>query len=289
MDSLQKIYENYQKLTNKQKKIADYLLANPESVCYISLKELGERTSASEVTILRLCTKLGFSSYVELKQSFRQHTKQLVKNLSESTIYPGDIQLSENGDKKQLLQKISENEFEKSADFYKNINIDNVLKAAKRILKARNVLIFGQSASKIAADFFCRRLTPLGINAISIDPEDIDGVQARLAKLKQGDNIIIFSFPRYYRPIHNIAEYANSKGASVTTITDSLESPAVLDNSLNFICNTATKIFYNSLALPFALVNLIVTGIALEMGPKYGELIATSHEIIHFISQPQKD
>jgi Transcriptional regulators len=289
MDSIQKIYVNYQKLTRKQKQIADYLLANPESVCYISLKELGERTSSSEVTILRMCTKLGFSNYVDLKQSFRLHTKQLVKNLSESSIYPGDIHLSENGDKKQLLQKITENEFEKSMDFYKNLDIDNILKASERILSAHTVLIFGQSSSKIAADFFCKRLISIGINAISIDPEDIDSVQGRLAKLVEGDNVILFSFPRYYRPIHNIAEYANSKGASITTITDSLESPAVLDSSLNFLCQTSTKIFYNSFSLPFALVNLIVTGIALEMGPQYGNIIAKTHEIIHFINRQQED
>jgi DNA-binding MurR/RpiR family transcriptional regulator len=287
MDSIQKIHNNYQNLTHKQKQIADYLLANPENVCYMSLKELGEHTSASEVTILRMCTKLGFSNYIELKQSFRMHTKRLVKTLSESSIYPGDLQLSENGDQKQLLQKVSENDFEKSVDFYKNLNIDNVLKASKRILKAHNVLIFGQGISKIVADFFCRRLTPLGINVISIDPEDMDSVQARLAKLRHGDNIIIFSFPRYYMPVRNIAEYAHSKGASVTAITDSLESPAILENSLNFICQTSTKIFYNSLALPFALVNLIVTGIALEMGPQYGELINTTHEVINFINRQQ--
>jgi DNA-binding MurR/RpiR family transcriptional regulator len=89
--------------------------------------------------------------------------------------------------------------------------------------------------------------------------------------------------------VHNIAEYAECKGATVSAITDSLDSPAITDSSLNFICNTTTKLFYNSLALPIALVNLLASCIVMEMGPQYDKLISDTYEVIHFINSNKTD
>jgi DNA-binding MurR/RpiR family transcriptional regulator len=89
--------------------------------------------------------------------------------------------------------------------------------------------------------------------------------------------------------VHNIAEYAEYKGATVSTITNSLDSPAVTNNSLNFICNTSTKLFYNSLALPIALVNLIASCIVIEMGSQYDKLISDTNEVFHFINNNKTD
>ena len=82
MDILQKIREIYPSLTRKQKSIADYLLENPEDICYITLAQLSRQTCASELTLLRFCAKLGCSGFLELKQEFREHTQQMIRLLS---------------------------------------------------------------------------------------------------------------------------------------------------------------------------------------------------------------
>lgn len=284
MKSVLNIDTNYASLTHKQREIVDYLLANPESVCYISLKDLSKRTASSEVTILRMCKKLGFDSYVNLKKAFRKRTEQLVKNASEISLLPVEIPHSEQKEKVGLLDQIRQNEMERSAEFYKSLRPDEILKAAGRIANADRVLICGHSISKVVADFLCRRLTLLGIDVTLISPEETDNVQANLVKLRPGDNLIAITFPRYYSHFHNIVQYAESRGASVTTITDCLESPAITSNSLNFLCKTSTKMFYNSLAIPIALVNLITSGVVIELGPRYDRLIADTNELAYFLS-----
>lgn len=286
MDSVQILKDKYGDLTRKQKAIADYLLANPEAVCYITLKELSQRTSATEVTILRMCKKLGFDSYIEMKKSFRDHTQRLIKGLSEPNYFIPSESLTAPEEKIRLMRQICLNEYNRSTEFYQSVDLDGVFRAARLILAAKYVMIVGQGISKIVADFFYSRISPLGINSALIDPMDMDDVQASLAKLKQGDLVIAISFPRYCTPVHNIAQYAESRGAAVIAITDSLEgSPAVTKNSLNFLCETSTKIFYNSLSLPLALVNLIASGIVLEMGTEYSRLVAKSKEIISFVNE----
>lgn len=284
MESVLNIDRNYADLTHKQKEIVDYLLANPESACYMSLNDLSARTSASEVTILRMCKKLGFGSYVELKKAFRKHTEQLVKNMSEISLLPIEIPSSGPGNKTELLRQICQNELERSAEFYKLLCPDDILKAARRILAAKRVLVCGHSISKVVADFLYRRLTLLGVNAILVSPEETDNVQANLLKLEPGDNLIAITFPRYYSHMRNIVQYAEARRATVTAITDSPDSPAVTSDSLNFLCPTSTKMFYNSLALPIALVNLITSGVVIEMGPRYDQLIADANRVADCLS-----
>jgi DNA-binding MurR/RpiR family transcriptional regulator len=289
MDSFNNIDKNYQKLTNKQREIADYMLAHPEDVCYISLKDLSKRTFTSELTILRTCKRLGFDSYIDIKNAFRVHTQKLMKNLPETNYFVQDIPLSKQGEKVDLLLQICQTESEKSNEFYNKINFEDMLKAAKQIVNANTVLICCHALSRVIADYLYNHLSHLGISCVFIYPENIDNVQTRLAKIQPGDHLIVISFPKYFTMVHNIAEYAECKGATVSAITDSLDSPAITDSSLNFICNTTTKLFYNSLALPIALVNLLASCIVMEMGPQYDKLISDTYEVIHFINSNKTD
>ncbi len=281
----QNINRNYQNLTRKQREILNLLLSNPEGVCYTSLNELSKRTHVSEVTILRMCKRLGFENYVELRRAFRAHTERLVKNFMETTYFSLDLPPAERGDKETVLQQILESARAQSAEFFDALQPRKILKTARQILQAGTVLICGQGVSALAADYFYRRLSPLVPNAVPVRPEDMDSVQASLVKLRPGDHVIAISFPRYYTAMRNIVQFAEYKGAGVTAITDSPESPVVTPNSTNYLCNTATKVFYNSYSLPIELVNLIASGVVLEMGKDYDRLVSSAHEVIHFINE----
>ena len=50
MDILEHLQKLYPALTKKQKTIADYLIANPEEISYITLAQLSHQTGTSELT-----------------------------------------------------------------------------------------------------------------------------------------------------------------------------------------------------------------------------------------------
>lgn len=285
MDLIKIIEESYGNLTNRQRAIADFMLANPESICYISLKEFSERTKSSEVTILRMCKELGFKSFLDLKKAFREHTKRVIKTLKGTDLLVPDISLSNPGNKIHLLRQISDNESESSKVFYKGLDYNLILKASESILSANEVLIVGNGLSALIGQFLYRRLVLLGINVKLIQPEDMDHVRASLTRLKPHDQLIAITFPRYYQQIRNIVRYAEEKSAHVITITDSLESPVVTGNSLNFICPSSTKLFYNSPSLPIAIINLIASGVVIQMGPRYENMLEDTRNIVRYIDE----
>nr|WP_164919031.1 MurR/RpiR family transcriptional regulator [Caproiciproducens sp. NJN-50] len=275
-------------MTRKQKELVDLFLASPESVCYVSLKELSRRTNFSQVTILRVCKRLGFENFTELKKAFRIHMEGLMETVLKASNFPMILPNSEPGNKVAIMGDICRESHDRSEKFYSSIRSENILLAARRILEAKTVLIFGQGTSGVLAEFLFRRLDPMIEKALIVPLEDLNIVQSSLLKLCGGDNVIVIDFPRYCSIVRNVVTYAEHAGATVTAITDSKASPIVTENSLNFYCDTKTKVFYNSLSLPMELLNLIASGVVLEMGPAYDELVLRSQEVVHFINVKEK-
>ncbi len=282
MDLLQGIQAQTDGLTKKQRAIADFLLENPEAVCYISLKELSRRTGASEVSILRLCRALGYDGYAALRDAFRARTERLSRG-DLAPAFPEGATCGED-EKLLLLNGIFLSEQTGMNRFLTAVRPELLFKTARGLIDAEDVLIFGHDVSKILAEYFSYRLSFLHIKATPVALGDNDAVQNVLARLKKTDHVVLFSFPPYHMPIRGVAKYAEFRAAPVTVITDSTESPAVTEESTNLLCDTSTRFFYNSHTLPVTLINLIASCIAIEMGPRFDEILAEEQSVNRFIS-----
>ena len=62
----------YPSLGAAEKRVADFLMADPSRVLPLSITELAEQSGGSEATIVRLAKRLGFSGYQQLKISIAQ-------------------------------------------------------------------------------------------------------------------------------------------------------------------------------------------------------------------------
>ena len=85
-----------------------------------------------------------------------------------------------------------------------------------------------------------------------------------LRGLEPSDLVIFFSFPRYYFPIGNIAKKAAKSGVPILTITDSDTSPAAAHSTLLLLCPTSTKLFYNSMTAPMAMLNILASCLVID-------------------------
>lgn len=259
MNILDRIKELYPQFTRKQKNIADYMTTNPGDICYITL--------AQELTLLRFCQKVGCNSFLELKDEFRDYTQQMIQKVSAPDyIVPADTCQSES-EKSTLLLNICNMETKTASDFFSNLNPNDIANICKTIKKKKRILIFAHDISKIPGEFLAFRLRLLFLNVSLVDLEDIADTQKQLEKLSEQDMVIFFSFPKYYFPLESIAKKAKESGASILTITDSYASPAANFSHYILICPTETKIFYNTLTLPIAMINLISSYLAVDLMP----------------------
>ena len=106
MDILEHLQKLYPALTKKQKTIADYLIANPEEISYITLAQLSHQTGTSELTLLRFCQKLGYSNFLDLKEQFRDYTQKMIKQASSSSFFLPERISGEASERERILHEI---------------------------------------------------------------------------------------------------------------------------------------------------------------------------------------
>ena len=67
MNTLARISEILPNLKSAERRVADYVLREPDRVIEYPITELAEKTDVSEPTVVRLCQKIGLKGYMELK------------------------------------------------------------------------------------------------------------------------------------------------------------------------------------------------------------------------------
>lgn len=59
-----------QSLPRAEKAVAEYMISHVSQMSDMTLSMLSDETSVSEATILRFCRRLGYGSYIQLRQAF---------------------------------------------------------------------------------------------------------------------------------------------------------------------------------------------------------------------------
>lgn len=67
LSSMDKIRAASRGLPPKLKAIAEHITSEPRDIIHLSIVELAKKTASSEATIFRLCKRLGFEGYQDLK------------------------------------------------------------------------------------------------------------------------------------------------------------------------------------------------------------------------------
>ena len=95
-DVLNFIKENAPSLSKRQKIAAEYIIKHCDKAAYMTAAQLGKSAGVSEATVVRLASRLGFSSYRELQRNLREVIRNRVNSvqrmeLADKRIGSGDI------------------------------------------------------------------------------------------------------------------------------------------------------------------------------------------------------
>ncbi len=284
MPTVQEMLRQTSGLTQTQRRIFDYMLSHPEAVCYATLKDISQRIGVAEVSVLHTCRKLGCAGYSDMKQEFRRYLGEHLKKTFNQNYTLETVDEAFYQDRRAPIVSMFETEREILSSLASSVDTEQVERCAQLLMQAHEVLLFGHDVSKVLADYFAHRLNYLRIKASSFKLGDSSTVQTSLSMAGEQDVVVLFSFPPYYKPVSNVARYADYRGAAVIVITDSPDSPAITENTYNFICDTKTKFFFNTLTGPFSLINVLTSYIALKMGPALNEILEEELNASHFMS-----
>lgn len=274
------IRAKYSSLTKKQKDIADYMLSNTDDMCFTTLKQLSAAVNVSEMTILNLCTALGYPNFNEVKYEFRTYAAAMRKELisRDDTYVLPYIPKGELEDQSGLFRQMCQEELDVINSFFSNLNINEYYKAARMICSVKRVIICGRGVSTQMANYMLTRLTMNGVPCIVVDTELGDAVQSALYFIDKDTLVIPISFPDYYFMTIKLAQFAKSKGASLLGITDSTRAEVAAICDMCIYCPTGTRLFLNSLTTPMMAANFLTMAVSVEKNRDGGDAESLSME-----------
>lgn len=115
MNIMTEIKELLPELTKIQVRIANYILDNPDEICFSSLKKLAEEIGVTETTIINFCKKTKCQSYAGIKTAMRDYLQDRLlwnsKLESTSAAYDADDEMVEKlkQNQKEILESSIEN------------------------------------------------------------------------------------------------------------------------------------------------------------------------------------
>lgn len=80
---IQRIRDIFSTLKGAEKKVAEYILKNPKDIIHFSITELSDAVGCGEATIIRLCKKLGYKGYQELKIKIASEVVSPIEDIHE--------------------------------------------------------------------------------------------------------------------------------------------------------------------------------------------------------------
>ncbi|WP_246055185.1 MurR/RpiR family transcriptional regulator [Pseudalkalibacillus caeni] len=201
--------EMLMKLPPSERKIANYILENPQSAISLTASELGEKSSTSSAAVIRLCKSLGLKGFQELKLRV---AGDLHKTPEEAflDILPDDTQES-------IVHKVTNNSIQSLRETEELLNPNALTEAVNLIKEADSIHFFGVGASSLIAQDAQQKF--LRINKRANAFTDIHMMATLLANVSERDVVVGISFSGETPEVIKILDLANKNGANTISLT----------------------------------------------------------------------
>lgn len=217
------IRAHYDAMTQVQKRIADFILQNPEFVVKGSISDLASATNVkSEASIVRFYRTLGYDGFKDFKI-------QIAQELAGQVFYHSseDIKMTDSVD--EIKRKVFSGTITCATECMRRNDVQDYERAAELILNADHVILLGYGAASAIAQYAQFRFLELGIHAhFSPDPHMNAPILAH-----PNENTLIICISKsgetldLLRPLQQLPEgvckvlsITNSEDSSLTALSD---------------------------------------------------------------------
>src|SRR5699024_2574075 len=145
----QNIEKHFNRLTKKQRIVANYVLHHPSFVSTHAAKKVGERIGTSETTVLRFCTEIGLEGYAHLQKELTMYLFEQSSSASTLGKYLSQGLQAQPTD--NLCQKTIQKDRERRKKMAQFISPKKLSEATRKLQEEKELTIMETAAPKNAA------------------------------------------------------------------------------------------------------------------------------------------
>lgn len=205
MPAKMKIRSAYATLPSAERKVADFILENPEKSMHMVINEIADAAGVSVPSVTRLARKLGYKGFLEFRVALASGTA-----ISSETHKLTPVETTDSDE--TVIEKIYLASIRALEDTYRALDREKVCELAKKIVAANRVFLCGGSGSTLLVEDVAYQLDVLGIEAVAITtPAALNMYKTRF---NQGDIFIGFSRAGRNKQLTEAIRQAKKQGST---------------------------------------------------------------------------
>ncbi|CVA94833.1 Uncharacterized HTH-type transcriptional regulator ybbH [Serratia marcescens] len=262
MNTLDKIQSHLELLSKSERKVAEVILASPQTAIHSSIATLARMADVSEPTVNRFCRRLDTKGFPD----FKLH---LAQSLANGTPYV-NRNVEEDDSVDAYTSKIFESVMASLDTVKANLDIAAINRAVDLLTQAKKISFFGLGASAAVAHDAMNKFFRFNIPVVYFD----DIVMQRMSCMNsgEGDVVVLISHTGRTKNLVDMAHLARENDATVLAITSRdtpLAQAATLALLLDVPEDTDVYMPMVSRIAQLTLIDVLATGFTLRRGAKF--------------------
>ncbi|BEM33427.1 transcriptional regulator HexR [Serratia marcescens] len=262
MNTLDKIQSHLELLSKSERKVAEVILASPQTAIHSSIATLARMADVSEPTVNRFCRRLDTKGFPD----FKLH---LAQSLANGTPYV-NRNVEEDDSVDSYTSKIFESVMASLDTVKANLDIAAINRAVDLLTQAKQISFFGLGASAAVAHDAMNKFFRFNIPVVYFD----DIVMQRMSCMNsgEGDVVVLISHTGRTKNLVEMAHLARENDATVLAITSRdtpLAQAATLPLLLDVPEDTDVYMPMVSRIAQLTLIDVLATGFTLRRGAKF--------------------
>lgn len=244
-------------LSTKQRRVGEYLLANPTTMLFASVVEVAENAQVDPATVVRFAKRLGFSGFPELRAQLREEHSVPVRKTDDLLDIHGAVV---GKDAAAIYEQVQAQAKENLQRTFETLDMAALESAITHILGARRVVIVGAGFSRGLALHLTRVIQTAQVPVQIV--EDWYDLLFDAATLTPADVMFAITAQRYSTVTIKALKVAKECGASTILLTDATMAPGINNADISlFFSPRSVGQFYSPVGAS-AVIDCLAAGLA---------------------------
>ena len=236
---IERIYKEAPYLNPALRRIADFIVENPDQCKTMTINQLATACNVAEATVTRFVKEIGLHGYQELKIAIAEALSSSNGSdtpAEDNYVYEGIARTDSN---QTIVEKVVYRNIQALTDTKQRLNLAELDKAVEAIEKANVIVFCCMGSSSVAAEEGVMRFTRAGKKCLLFRDQSIQLMTAAI--VNQSDVVIGISNSGRSTPVVEALKLAQANGAQTIAITSSEDAPLVKYASITLFTPTKSS------------------------------------------------
>lgn len=272
-DILNAIEKEFEQLSPKLRLAARFVLDSPDRVALHSMREVAAQADVLPPTMMRLVKRLGFSSYNDFRDRFRDRISPQTGTYAARA---RQLQLRNSlATSSGFLNEMSDTDRRNIEQTFAGLDEASLRAVAQAFIDAKTVYIVGLRKCFPIAFYIHYALRNFFPSARLL--EGRAGLfREEISFITEEDTVLVIAFDPYTKETVRAARAARDAGATLASLTDSVVSPLAEGADYLFLAANRSPSFYRSLVGAMAIAQALVAAVVDILGAAAVEKLENS-------------